>query len=138
MSEFVKKHPTIAAPAEFEVTDEIYNDFVHYLSDKDYSYSTGTEQVLKDLKKVAEEENYMEAVKGEIERLEEGLKKEKADDLQKYRNEIGELLKGEMLVRYYYAAGRLEGTLKSDPDVLKAIEVLHDRKLYNEELRIKN
>ena len=36
------------------------------------------------------------------------------------------------------AAGRLEGTLKSDPDVLKAIEVLHDRKLYNEELRIKN
>ena len=80
----------------------------------------------------------MEAVKGEIERLEEGLKKEKADDLQKYRNEIGELLKGEILVRYYYAAGRLEGTLKSDPDVLKAIEVLHDRKLYNEELRIKN
>lgn len=138
VSEFVKNHPTIAAPAEFEVTDEIYNDFVHYLSDKDYSYSTGTEQVLKDLKKVAEEENYMEAVKGEIERLEEGLKKEKADDLQKYRNEIGELLKGEILVRYYYAAGRLEGTLKSDPDVLKAIEVLHDRKLYNEELRIKN
>ena len=41
------------------------------------------------------------------------------------------------MVRYYYAAGRLEGTLKSDPDVLKAIEVLHDRKLYNEELRIK-
>ncbi len=138
VNEFVKKHASIAAPDKFEVTDEIYNDFVRYLSDKDYSYSTGTEQMLKELKKVAEEENYLEAVKGEIDKLEERLKNEKADDLHKYRKEIGELLKAEILVRYYYSAGRLEGSLKTDPDVLKAIEVLHNKELYNSKLKVKN
>ncbi|MBO7490300.1 MAG: S41 family peptidase [Bacteroidales bacterium] len=138
VNEFVKKHASIAAPDKFEVTDEIYNDFVRYLSDKDYSYSTGTEQMLKELKKVAEEENYLEAVKGEVDKLEERLKSEKADDLHKYRKEIGELLKAEILVRYYYSAGRLEGSLKTDPDVLKAIEVLHNKELYNSKLKVKN
>ena len=49
----------------------------------------------------------------------------------KFRDEISEMLKSEILVRYYYAAGRLEGSLTTDPDVKKAIEVLHDRAKYN-------
>lgn len=138
VNEFVKKHASIASPSEFIVTDEIYNDFVKYLSDKDYSYSTSTEQVLKDLRSVAKDENYLDAMKVEIEALENRLKKEKADDLQKYRKEIGELLKAEILVRYYYSAGRLEGSLKTDPEVLKAIDVLHDKVLYNSKLKAKN
>ena len=138
VNEFVKKHSTIASPSEFTITDEIYNDFVHYLSDKDYSYSTGTEQVLKELKSVAKDEKYLEALKTEVEALEERIKKEKADDLQKYRKEVSELLKAEILVRYYYSAGRLEGSLKTDPDVLKAVEVLHDKELYNSKLKAKN
>ena len=32
---FVKEHATIASPSEFEVSDEIYNDFVTWLKDKD-------------------------------------------------------------------------------------------------------
>ena len=77
-------------------------------------------------------------MKGEVDKLEERLKSEKADDLHKYRKEIGELLKAEILVRYYYSAGRLEGSLKTDPDVLKAIEVLHNKELYNSKLKVKN
>ena len=45
-----------------------------------------------------------------------------------------EMLKAEILVRHYYSAGRLEGSLVTDPDVLKAIEVLHDKQLYNKTL----
>ncbi len=45
------------------------------------------------------------------------------------------MLKAEILVRYYYAAGRLEGSLVTDPDVLKACEVLHDKELYNKTLK---
>ena len=135
VNEFVKKNATIASPAEFEVSDEIYNDFCKYLSDKDYSYSTNTEQILKDLREMAKEENYYEALSQQIEQLEEKLKQDKADDLKKFRDEISEMLKAEILVRYYYAAGRLEGSLKSDPDVQKAIEILKDKKKYNEILK---
>ena len=136
VNDFVKTHATIAEPSRFEVTDEIYNDFVRFLSDKDYSYSTQTEAILKELREVAKDENYLEAIKPQIEELESRLKKDKSDDLVKYRTEIKELLKSEILVRYYYAEGRLEGSLVSDPDVLKAVEVLHDRSKYNKLLNI--
>ena len=135
VTEFVKKHPTIDPPASFTITDQIYNDFVDYLADKNLTYSTSTEQVLKDLRDVAKDENYLEALQPEIEKLEAMLKKDKADDLQKFRDEISEMLKAEILARYYYSAGRLEGSLVTDPDVLKAIEILHDRTRYQSILK---
>ncbi len=135
VNEFVKKHATIAPPSEFEISDEIYNDFCKYLSDKDYSYSTNTEHLLKELRDVAKEENYYEALSQQIENLEEKLKQDKSDDLKKFREEISEMLKAEILVRYYYASGRLEGSLQTDPEVLKAIEILKDKKKYNEILK---
>jgi len=130
VNQFVEKHPSIPQPSEFQITDEIYNDFLAYLKDKDYEYNTGTEQVLKDLTEVAKEENYYDAIKDNIEQLEAQLKKDKADDLIKFRSEISDLLKAEILVRYYYSAGRLEGSLSNDPDVLKATEILLDTDAY--------
>lgn len=132
VTEFVNKHPTIASAAEFEVTDEIYNEFKNYLADKDYSYSTITEATLKELRKTAEEEGYLESIKGQLDKLEEQFKADKQSDLDKHRKEISLLLKGEILVRYYYDAGRIEGNLKEDPDVLKAVEVLCDKARYQE------
>ena len=84
---------------------------------------------------MAKDENYLEALQPEIEKLEAMLKKDKADDLQKFRDEISEMLKAEILARYYYSAGRLEGSLVTDPDVLKAIEILHDRTRYQSILK---
>ena len=137
VNQFVKNNPSIASPSEFQITDEIYQDFVNYLKDKDCSYKTGTEQVLKELRDIAKDENYIDALSSQIDALEEQLKKDKDGDLTKFRDEISEMLKAEILVRYYYAAGRLEGSLVSDPEVKKAIEVLKDKELYAKALRKK-
>ncbi|MBQ1747362.1 MAG: S41 family peptidase, partial [Bacteroidales bacterium] len=37
---FAKEHPSIAPAGEFQITDEIWQDFVNYLSDKTYEYTT--------------------------------------------------------------------------------------------------
>lgn len=133
-NEFVKKHATIASPSQFQITDEIYDDFVRYLSDKDYSYNTESEHLIATLRDVAKEENYYDALKEHLDALDAQLKSDKSDDLRKSRAQISEMLKSEILVRYYYAAGRLEGSLATDPDVIKAVEVLHDSALYNKTL----
>lgn len=135
VNKFVKEHPTIDAPDKFRITDAIYNDFVQYLSDKDYSYPTETEEMLKGLRDAAKEENYLEALSADLDALEAKLKKDKSDDLNKFRSEISDLLKAEILVRYYYAAGRLEGSLVTDPEVLKAVEVLKNKELYQKILK---
>ena len=130
VTQFVKTHPTIASPSQFEITDEIYSDFRQFLAGKEYTYSTSTEKYLEDLKTIAKEEKYLEALDGDIKALEAKLKADKADDLTKYREEISEMLKSEILSRYYYQKGRIEGSLVHDKDVLKAVEILTDKAQY--------
>ena len=134
-TQFVKQHPTIAPPSQFEITDEIYDDFRRYLSDKDYTYSTSTEKYLDDLKTIAKEEKYYDEVESDIAALEAKLKTDKNRDLTKYREEISEMLKSEILSRYYYQKGRVEGSLIHDKDVLKAVEILSDKAQYTKILK---
>lgn len=130
-TKFVKEHKSIAPPDQFEISDDIYSDFVAFLSTKEYSYSTATEKLLEELKEIAKEEKYLEAIEKDLKELEERFQNDKQGDLQKYRKEISELLKSEIMSRYYYEKGRIEGALKNDPDVLKAIEILSDKSAYS-------
>ena len=135
VTQFVKQHPSIPAPSSFEITDEIYDDFRRFLSDKDYSYSTSTAKYLDDLKSIAKEEKYYDEVETDIAALEAKLKTDKNRDLTKYREEISEMLKSEILSRYYYQKGRVEGSLIHDKDVLKAVEILSDKAQYTKILK---
>lgn len=130
-TEFCKGHATIPAPEQFEITDEIYEDFVDFLKDKKYEYSTVTEKVIKELREVAGEEKYLESIEADIERMEQRFEAEKGEDLSKNRKEIGEMLKSEILVRYYYERGRLAGLVAGDPEVRKAVEILSDKAAYS-------
>lgn len=132
VTQFVSKHKSIAPPAQFEITDEIYNDFVNYLSDRDYSYSSATEKMLEELRKVASEEQFAETIGADLDALQEKLKHDKKSDLTKYRDEISEMLKSEILLRYYYQKGMMEGMLDSDPEVREAVKLLNDKTRYNQ------
>ena len=63
------KHETIVPAKEFVLTDQDFNDLVAFLKDKNYDYSTKTEDALKDLEKNADKESYLNAIKPEIDEL---------------------------------------------------------------------
>ena len=128
---FHREHDTIPSPKDFVITEEIYQDFINYLSDKTYDYTTYTENILSDLRKVAEEEEYMDNLKQQIDQLEKTYKEAKKDDLMRHRDEISQLLKDAILVHYYYRKGCIEGALSDDPDVKKAVEILSSTAEYN-------
>lgn len=123
-TQFRRTHKSIAPATEFEITDQIYDDFCNYLKDKNLMYSTVTERVIKELREVAGEEKYADAIEGELKAMEAALEREKAGDLQKHRSEICDMLKSEILMRYYYDEGRVAGGIKGDKVVLRAIEEL--------------
>lgn len=123
-TDYFRSHKEIAPADEFEISDELYADFCRYLKEKKLTYSTVTERVIKELRDVAKEEKYDGAIEGQLKDMEESLKKEKEDDLQKHRTEVCEMLKSEILNRYYYDEGRIQGALKSDKVLLRAIEEL--------------
>ncbi len=130
-TKFEREHPSIPPAEEFEITDEIYNDFKQFLSTQTYEYKTATEHMLGEMRKIAKEEGCMESIEKEMKQLEEQLQRDKAGDLDKYRSEISEMLKSEILLRYYYEKGAIQGSLASDPDVQEAVKLLADRDRYN-------
>ena len=119
---FHRKHAEIAPADRFTISDEIYDDFCRFLKERKLTYSTVTERVIKELRQVAKEEKYDDAVEGQIKAMEAALEREKEGDLAKYRNEVCDMLKAEILSRYYYDRGRIEGALVGDPVVRRAME----------------
>ncbi len=126
------KHDTIASPSKFELSDETYQEFVKYLDDKTYEYSTKSEELLDQLKKTAEKEEYYQRIDKQFKDLEAKINAEKKDDLQHFKYEISQILKNEIVSRYYFQNGRIEQSLNDDPDVVKAKEVLNNKSEYEQ------
>jgi carboxyl-terminal processing protease len=120
------KNPQIGNAKNFVLSDVDYNDFVQWLSKKEYDYTTRSEKTLEAVKAAAEKDNYFEQIKPEYEALKKGLMHDKQNDLMKEKEQIKSLLEEEIAARYYYNTGRIEASLKSDREIKKAIEVLSD------------
>lgn len=58
------------------------------------------------------------------------MEKDKQEDLKKYNDQIRELLKMEIVTRYYYQKGKIEAELKHDPDLTDAIATIRDTDKY--------
>lgn len=129
-NKFKRENAEIKPAAEFEITPEIYADFVNWLHDKDYDYVTRSERMLAELKKTAENEKYFDELSAEFAQLESKMMHNKQADLEKFSPEIKSLLRSEIVSRYYYQKGRVEAQVTEDPEIKKAREVLLDKELY--------
>ena len=125
------KHDSIASPTAFKLSDTDYVDFTEFLKGKEYDYTTNTEKVLKELKETAEEEEYYLSGKEEDEQLKLKLQRNKKDDLDKFKEEIKEILESEIISRFYFQKGRIQNNLIKDKDLEKAIFILQNQNLYS-------
>ncbi len=123
-TEFRRKNSEIATPDKFKFTDKDYEDFIAFLSDKEYDYKTDSEAGLEVLKQTLEREKYLNRVKTELETLISRLQSQKRNDLIDFKEEIVYLLTDEIVSRYFYQKGRIILSLHRDAEVKKAIEIL--------------
>ena len=129
-TKFHHTHPEIGSVSEFEITDSTYADFLRFITDKDYTYTTRSEKALERLKNEAEKEHYLAAIEEEYNHLKEHMIKDKEADITKYEDQIRELLRMEIISRYYYQKGKVESSLRNDPELARAIEILHQPDIY--------
>jgi carboxyl-terminal processing protease len=123
-------HPKIAPAKEFQLSDAEYNDFVSWLKDKEYDYTTKVETSIKDLAAAAQKEKYYDEIKVQLEALKTRMAHNKEHDLEKNKDEIREVLEHEIVSRYYFEKGVKEAGFDDDPEVKEAIRVLNDTALY--------
>ena len=98
-TKFERENKSIPSPEEFEITDDIYNNFVAFLSDKKYDYTTSGEKKLKEFKKAATDDGSFETIAEQYDILKTAMNHSKEEDLVTYIDEISELLKLEIVLR---------------------------------------
>lgn len=133
-TEYCLKHPTIAAPEQFEITDADYNDFKTLVKKADFKYDQQSEKLLKNLKEMAEFEGYLTDASQEFEALEKKLTHNLDRDLDHFSKDIKNMIAIEIIKRYYYQRGSIIQQLKDDNDLNEAIKVLGDSERYKKML----
>lgn len=123
---YQSKHETIADPKVFELSTDEYAGFKKYVLEKDFEYSTASEEMLKKVLETAKEEGYTESMSAEYEALMKKVKASKEKDLELFKAQIIDLLENEIISRYYYQNGRILHSFKDDSSLKKAIEILNN------------
>jgi carboxyl-terminal processing protease len=125
-TKFRREHESIASAGEFRFTEEQYKDFLNFLKDKEYHYSTASEKKYEELKTTAEKEKYFKDAEKEFDALIAKLRPNRNEDLLRFRDEITEFLESEIVTRYYYQTGRSIHSLKKDPYIDAALNILNN------------
>ena len=87
--------------------------------------------MMKELREMIEEDEFMEDVSEEFKALSAKLERDKREDLFKFREEIEVILENEIASRYYYSRGRIRAFMSHDPEIIKALEVLNNKSYYD-------
>ncbi len=127
---FAVENPTIPSPEEFTVTDETYKKFIAFAKENNFKYESESQNELNELVKMAQREKYYGLAEKEFEALKAKLEPNFDKDAEEFSDEVKELLKDEIISRYYYQKGAIRAALKDDKGVKKAIDELNSPTTY--------
>jgi len=124
--DYIAKHPTIAAPKDFHLTDADYEDFKQRVVKAGFTYDQVSKKQYEELVKVAKFEGYYDEAKSEFEALKAKINHHDIRrDLDLHRQEIQHMLEQDIISAYYYQAGQLEAALQYDKTLKEAERVLN-------------
>ena len=124
-----KNNKEIASAKLFQVSDKDYNDFIASLSNKDYSYTIGAENILATLSAEIEKDQKFNTVKTDIVLLKAKLSTIKKSDLSTHKSEIKRLLETQVVSRYFYEKGKVEQSFQYDKEILKADSLFKNQQI---------
>lgn len=133
-TQYCLKHPTIASPEKFTLTDADYKDFKALVKKSNFKYDQQSEKILKTLKEAAQFEGYMSEASEEFKALEKKLSHNLDRDLDYFSKDIKSMIANEIIKRYYFQRGSIIQQLKNDDDLNTALKVLNDPAKYKEVL----
>jgi carboxyl-terminal processing protease len=128
--EYIDKHPTIASPRDFHLSDADFEDFKQRVVSSGFTYDPVSQKQLKELVKTAKAEGYYEEAKETFDLLESKLRHDVATDIEKHQNVIRQMLELDIITAYYYQAGSIESGLRYDKQVKEAIRLLQQPEEY--------
>jgi len=133
---FANKTDSIPSAREFTVDEQIWKDFLAYTETQSFDFQTNTEESLKKLEElVAKSESASPEVEARITSLQDALTREKDQDLLRFRTEIEDRLRREIVQRFYFKQGLIEAGFEHDPEIQEAVSVLQNETRYQKILQ---
>jgi carboxyl-terminal processing protease len=129
------EHATIKPAKEFSLSDAEYNDYVKWLSDKEYDYTSQVEKNLAALESAAKAEKSIGQIQSQLTALKAKLTHNKDNDLQVYKPEIKRIVEQEIVKHFYLEKGIREASFANDKELDAALLLLKDSNKYNEILK---
>ena len=133
--DYIAKHPTIAQPEDFDLTDADYAEFKQRVLNSKFTYDRESEKFLKELVKLSKFEGYYDDAKTEFEALEKKLSHNIAKDLDIHKEAVKRLIIDGIIPSYYFQKGRIRHSLVNDKQMKEALKLLADTKRYTDLLK---
>ncbi len=134
-NKFYREHKSIKPADEFKITDDIYSDFMQFVKDEGFTFTSQSETEIKELEHIAKMEGYLDDIQPILNQVVAKIEEEKANDIVNNRKEIEELLRIEIASRYYFQKGKIIASFDDDPELAKAFEVILNREEYDNILK---
>jgi carboxyl-terminal processing protease len=131
---FALRNPTIEAPEKFKFTE--FDDFVAFLTKRNFQYDSESEKLIKKLREEAKKEKYG-TIESELVAIEAKVQVDKKNDLQKHKAELVHEIENAIISRYYFEKGMIKMNLRNDAEIDSALKLLDDQAKYNALLRKK-
>ncbi|HOO18865.1 MAG TPA: S41 family peptidase [Paludibacteraceae bacterium] len=135
-TQYAYQHPSIAPPDSFELSEKDFNDFVNFLKERKFTYTSQTEKYYNQLYQIAEIEGLDSIAQPEFEALKKKLTPDIDKNIQANKNDIVDFLSLEIIKRYYFQKGQIQYSLRNDNDLQSALEVLQSEDKYKKILSI--
>ncbi|MEE0620088.1 MAG: S41 family peptidase, partial [Prevotella sp.] len=128
--DYIAKHPTVAQPADFELSDEDYAEFKKRVLDSGFTYDRTSEKFLKDLEQLTRFEGYYDDAKPEFEALKKKLSHNVAKDLEYNKQAIKNIINNDLMAAYYFQRGATQNSLRHDKQMDEAMKLITDGERY--------
>lgn len=106
-----------------ELPDEIFDDFKAFLTANNFEYQTDAEKLLAEL---SEQLAKVESAQSRLESLKSAIEKEKELIFAEAEQDIRRNLYLELMSRFTGQSGRIKAGLKTDPEVIRALDLINN------------
>ncbi len=127
---YIASHKQIAAPLDFHLSDEEYDDFCQHVLKSGFKYDAESKRIMAELEKAARFEGYYDECKALFAELSQALSHDVGKELQRHKAAICRVLEGDIIESYYYQEGALQAGLQYDKQLAAATSLLGDSQRY--------
>lgn len=126
---------TLDSFEEFHLSTKDFEEFKELSLEEKYNADDKIQSEINQLKKVTNKEGFIE-MDASFDVLKTALHQSKLKLIDEFKNEIVQVLEGEIIKRYFYREGMYAYFIATNEDVFEAQEILNDQNKYTKNIKI--